>query len=449
MSKPRLRIPHPLVLLSGCVFLAAAASYVVPAGEYDRALDEATGRSVVVAGTYHAVERTPVNLFRALVALPRGLYEAGEVVFLVFLVGGAFTVVDETGALRRGVSWLVRKLHGRDLLVIPVVSLFFATGGVVENMQEEIIALVPVLLILTRRMGFSPLTALAMSAGPAFVGSSFSPINPFQVQIAQKVAEVPLLSGAAFRIAFLLLALAFWIWMTMRHAARTRVEPSVDGDALDEALGRGDGLIFALVLVTFGVVVQGIMAWGWGFNELSAAFFLMGIVVGALGGLGVGGTADAYVKGFQGMAYAGILIGFARAIYVVLQDGRIVDTLVHGMFTPLEGLPVLASALGMMAAQAAIHVPVPSVSGQAVLTMPVLVPLSDLLGLSRQVTILAYQYGAGLCDLLTPTNGALMAMLGVAGVRYEEWMRFTLPLWLALMALGAVAVAVGIAVGLA
>lgn len=449
MTRPRLRIPHPLVLLSGCVFLAAAASWVVPAGEYERVLDEATGRSVVVAGTYHEVERTPVSLFRALVALPRGLYEAGEVVFLVFLVGGAFTVVDETGTLRRGVSWLVRKLHGRDLLVIPVVSLFFATGGVVENMQEEIIALVPVLLILTRRMGFTPMVALAMSAGPAFVGSAFSPINPFQVQIAQKVAEVPLLSGSAFRIAFLLLALAFWIWMTMRHAARTRLEGREEGDVADEALGRGDGLIFALVLVTFAVVVHGIMSWGWGFNELSAAFFLMGIVVGALGGLGVGGTADAYVKGFQGMAYAGVLIGFARAIYVVLQDGRIVDTLVHGMFTPLEGLPVLASALGMMVAQAAIHVPVPSVSGQAVLTMPVLVPLSDLLGLSRQVTILAYQYGAGLCDLVTPTNGALMAMLGVAGVRYEEWMRFTLPLWLALMALGAVAIAVGIAIGLA
>ena len=174
----------------------------------------------------------------------------------------------------------------------------------------------------------------------------------------------------------------------------------------------------------------------------------MGIVVGALAGLGMGGTADAFVKGFQGMAYAGVLIGFARAIYVVLEDGRIVDTLVHAMFTPLEGLPVLASALGMMVAQAAIHVPVPSVSGQAVLTMPVLIPLSDLLGLSRQVAILAYQYGGGLCDMVTPTNGALMAILGIAGVRYEDWMRFTVPLYLGLVALGAVAIAVGIAIGL-
>ena len=449
MNLPRLRVPHPLVLLSGFVFLAAVASYVVPAGEFERRYDEVTDRTVVVPGTYHQVERTPVNAFRALVALPRGLADAGEVVFLVLLVGGAFTVVDETGALRRAVGWLVRALHGRDLMVIPVVSLFFALGGIVENMQEEIIALVPVLMVLTARLGFRPLVAAAMSAGPAFVGSAFSPINPFQVQIAQKVAELPLLSGAGLRIAFLVVALAFWIGMTMRYAAATRIEARAVSAEDEEHLKGADGPILGLVLVTFGVVVAGILAWGWGFDELSAAFFLMGIVVGGLAGLGVTGTAEAYVKGFQGMAYAAVLIGFARAIFVVLQDGRIVDTMVHALFTPLEGLPVAASALGMMVAQALIHVPVPSVSGQAVLTMPVLVPLSDLLGLSRQVTVLAYQYGAGLCDLVTPTNGALMAILGVAGVRYEEWMRFTAPLYLALMALGAVAVVVGIVIGLA
>jgi uncharacterized ion transporter superfamily protein YfcC len=148
------------------------------------------------------------------------------------------------------------------------------------------------------------------------------------------------------------------------------------------------------------------------------------------------------------MAYAALLIGFARAIYVVLDQGHIVDTLVHGMFTPLESLPQVASAIGMIVAQAAIHVPIPSVSGQAVMTMPILVPLSDLLGISRQVTILAYQYGAGLCDLVTPTNGALLAILASAGVRYEEWMKFTFPLYLALVGLGAVAIAIAIAIGL-
>jgi uncharacterized ion transporter superfamily protein YfcC len=430
------------------VLLAAAASYVLPAGEYDRQLDEATDQTVVVAGTYHQVERTPVNLFRAVVALPRGLAEAAEVIFLVFLIGGAFTVVDETGTLRRMVSWLIRRFHGRDLLVVPMVSLAFAMGGVVENMQEEIIPLIPVILILTTRMGFTPMVAVSMSAGAAFVGSAFSPINPFQVQIAQRLAELPLLSGSLFRILFLVLALALWIGLTMRYAAMTRVPGrAVSGD--DEAdLGGSDIVVLSLVVATFAAVVLGIMFWGWGFDELSAGFFIMGIIVGAIAGLGVSGTAEAYVRGFRSMAYAALLIGFARAIFVVLQDGRIVDTIVHGLFQPLESLPVMASALGMVVAQAAIHVPVPSVSGQAVLTMPVLTPLADLLGMSRQVMVLAYQYGAGLCDLITPTNGALMAILGVAGVRFEEWIRFAVPLYLIMVALGFVSIAVGIAIGL-
>ncbi len=448
-SKPRFSVPHPLVLLAGCVILAAAASYVLPAGQFDRADDETTGRSVVVAGTYHAVERSPVNLFDAMVALPRGMAEAAEVIFLVFLIGGAFTVVDETGALRRGVMSLVRTLGGRDLLVIPIVSIFFATGGVVENMQEEIIPLIPVLLILTRTVGFTPLVAVAMSAGAAFVGSAFSPINPFQVQIAQKLAELPLGSGWLFRVIFLILALALWIGMTMRYAARERREPELVEDSGDAGIGGRDWVIFGLVATTFAVLVIGLLRWGWDFNQLSAAFFIMGVVVGLLAGMGLTGTAEAYVRGFRSMAYAALLIGFARAIFVVLEDGHIVDTIVHAMFTPLEGLPLIASSLGMVAAQTLIHVPVPSVSGQAVLTMPVLIPLSDLLGLSRQVVVLAYQYGAGLCDIITPTNGALLAMLAAAGVRYEDWVKFALPLYLALIALGAVSIAIAISIGLA
>ncbi len=456
----KLSVPHPLVLLTVCVLLAAAASYLLPAGEYERRDDEATGRSVVVAGTYQEVDPSPVSFFDAMVALPRGMADAAEVIFLVFLIGGAFAVVDETGALRRGVTSLIRALRGRDLLVIPVVSIFFAIGGVVENMQEEIIPLIPVILILTRRLGFNAMVAVAMSAGAAFVGSAFSPINPFQVQIAQRIAELPLASGLLFRIVFLVLALTFWIAMTMRYARRTRdpgqlgrggaarIDDAAGGAEEAEGMRVSDWGIFALVGATFVLAVIGMMLWGWGFNELSAAFFIMGVIVGLLAGMRVGGTTEAYVRGFREMTFAGLLIGFARAIYVVLQDGRVVDTIVHGLFTPLEGLPVLASAFGMVAAHAAIHLPVPSVSGQAVLTMPLLVPLSDLLGMSRQVTVLAYQYGAGLCELLTPTNGALMAILASAGVRYEDWIRYTGPLYLGLVAIGMVAIWMALATGL-
>jgi uncharacterized ion transporter superfamily protein YfcC len=172
------------------------------------------------------------------------------------------------------------------------------------------------------------------------------------------------------------------------------------------------------------------------------------VLAGVLGGLGIARTTEAFVDGFRSMALAALLVGFARAIYVVLNEGQIVDTIVHGLFTPIAGWPPVLAALGMMGLQLAMHVPVPSTSSQAVLTLPLLVPLSDLIGLSRQVTVLAYQYGAGLCDIISPTNGALMAMLAAAGVRYEDWFRFMLPICAVLLALGGVAVAVAVSVGL-
>jgi uncharacterized ion transporter superfamily protein YfcC len=201
------------------------------------------------------------------------------------------------------------------------------------------------------------------------------------------------------------------------------------------------------MLGAFVVFIVGVLRYGWDFDQLAAVFFVMGVAAGLLGGLRLSGTADGFVEGFRSMAFAALLIGFARGIYVVLEQGLVVDTIVQGMFAPVAELPSTVAALGMMLAHAAIHVPVPSTSGQAVLTLPLLVPLSDLIGLSRQITVLAYQYGAGICDLVTPTNGALMAMLAAAGVRYEDWLRFVLPLAGILLALGAVAIGVAVAVG--
>ena len=447
------RFPDALTLLTACVLLGAAASWVVPAGEYERREDAVTGRTVVVPGTFATVDREGVNLFEALLAIPRGMIVGADIIFLVFIAGGAFVVVDRTGALRVAVDALARALRSRRILVIPVVSLFFATGGVLMNTQEEIIALMPVLLILSRRVGFDVLTAAAMSIGPAAVGSAFSPINPFQVVIAQQLAELPMLSAASFRVVFLALALGIWIAGTMRYAQRACAAPSPEKVAPDESAdapegGGRTGIVLLLVLLAIGAFVFGMLRWDWGFNEMSAVFLAMGIASGLVGRLGVHRTAEAFVDGFREMTYAAMLIGFARGIYVVLQDGRIIDTLVHGLFIPTAELPLALAAVVMMGVQAIVHVMVPSVSGQAVLTIPILTPLSDLIGLSRQVMVLAYQYGAGLCELLTPTNGALMAVLAAAGVRYEQWVRFALPLLGLLASLGVLAIILGIATGL-
>ena len=450
----RLRFPHPLVLIVGFIALAAALSYVLPAGEFTRHLDAATGRQVVVAGSYHAVAATPVNPLDMLVDVPKGLADAAAVVFLIFLAGGAFTVVDQTGALRFGVDWLLRRAHGREVLVIPLVGTLFATMGALENMGEEIIPLVPVLLVLMRRLGYPVLTAVAASVGAAFVGAAFSPINPFQVGIAQKLAQLPLLSGGGYRMGFLLVAVGGWLWATTRHAVRHRQAPDLALDQNEATAADGaapasarPGLVLLLMLAAFAAFAYGVVQLHWEFEQMSALFLGLGIVAGLLGGRGFTGTAEGFIAGFRDIAFSAILVGFARAIFVVLEQGHIVDTIVHGLAAPLAHLPVTLAALGMMGVQTLLHVPVPSGSGQATLTMPLLVPLSDILGLSRQVTVLAFQYGAGLCELITPTNGTLMAMLAATGVRFEQWVKFAAPLWAALFVLGAVAVVVGIAVG--
>jgi uncharacterized ion transporter superfamily protein YfcC len=448
LTRQKPRFPHPLTLLVGCVLLAAALTWVLPAGKYQRRENPATGRSVVVAGTYSEVPRHPVGLFAAFVAIPKGIVDAASVIGLVFLIGGGFTVVERTGTFDRLVTGLVHKVRRRGILVIPVASLAFSLGGIMMQMQEELIAFVPVLLLLVRQLGFSPVTAVAMSLGAAAIGAAFSPVNPFQVVIAQKVAELPPASGLGFRLAFLVLALALWIGGTMFYAARTRGAPQASAGDHQANLQWRDSVILISILAAFAIYIYGAQRLGWEFDELSALFFAVGVLAGILGGLGLARTAEAFVDGFRSMAFAALLIGFARAIYVVMNEGEIVDTVVHGLFTPIAGLPPALSALGMMGVQAAIHVPVPSTSSQAVLTLPLLVPLSDLIGLSRQVTVLAYQYGAGLCEVLTPTNGALMAMLAAAGVRYEEWLKFVLPLLGLLLALAMLAIGAGVAIGL-
>jgi uncharacterized ion transporter superfamily protein YfcC len=375
------------------------------------------------------------------------MIEAASVIFFVFLVGGAFTVVEETGALRKAVGALVLAVGDRGALVIPIVSIAFATGGALENMAEEIIALVPVLILVTRRLGFDAITGVAISIGAAAIGSAFSPINPFQVQIAQKVAGLPLLSGWAFRTVVLAIALTIWIAWTWRRAMRTRRAPEA-GDMSSASLPPRAWAVLILVVVTFAVFIYGVIRLGWDFDQMAALFFAMGIVAGFVGGLGAGGTAQAFVNGFGSMAYAAMLIGFARAIFVALDQGRIVDTIVNGLVTPLQHLPVAACAIGMMAVQAVLHFPVPSVSGQAVLTMPLLVPVSDLIGLSRQVTVLAFQYGAGLTELVTPTNGAIVAVAAASGVKFGDWLSFALPIYLLMLAFSALAIGVAILVNL-
>jgi uncharacterized ion transporter superfamily protein YfcC len=447
------RLPHPFVLLFGGILVAAALTHVVPAGEYARRADAATGRALVDPSTYHAVPADPATLMDVLRAVPRGIAQAADVLAVVFLVGAAFVVVDRTGALGIALAALTRRLGARTRLAIPVCCVLFAAGGALQNMQEEFVALVPPLVLLAARAGGDPLTAVAMSLGAAAVGAAFSPVNPFQVGIAQQAAGLAAFSDQAPRLVLLVIAVPAWTWLVVRQARTGRAPGGLTAAAASPELAEDvrwsprAGVVLLLVLAGFVAFLSGLALAGWGFDELSAVFLAVGILAGLTGGLGLSGTASAMADGFREMAYAALLIGVSRGIFVVLDDAHIIDTLVRGLATPLADVPPFLAVLGMVGLHTAVHVPVPSVSGQAVLTLPILAPLADLLQISRQAAVLAYQTGAGLCELVTPTNGALMAVLAASGVSYDRWLRFVLPAWLGLLALGTVAALTWMAAG--
>jgi uncharacterized ion transporter superfamily protein YfcC len=439
---PRLRLPHPIVLLGAAVVVAAILTWVLPAGQYDRRDDPATGRRVVVAGTYHPVERAPVGPFAAAVAIPRGFIAASDVIFLVILVGGAWVVVDRLGTLPAVVQWLVDRFADHGLLVIPIVAIFFATMGALENMQEEIIPLVPVLMALGAGIGVDGVTVVAMSAGAAMVGSAFGPTNPFQAGIALKLAQLPPLERGGLRLSMLVTGLAAWIALTMIHAARVRARARPSTRAkVPATIAKRHVLILAIVLSPLAAYVYGALKLDWGLNELSGAFLVAGLVAGVIGGFGLTKTVETYLEGMMSVLPAACMVGVARSISLVLDDGRVVDTILHGLVTPLAHVPAFVAVLLMVPFHALLHIPVPSVSGHAVLTMPLFAPIADLLGFSREAAVVAYQTGAGLMEMVTPTNGALMAVLLAAGVPLQRWLRFAAVGIAALVLIGVVSAA--------
>jgi uncharacterized ion transporter superfamily protein YfcC len=306
-----------------------------------------------------------------------------------------------------------------------VVALFFATMGALENMQEEIIPLVPALLVLGGGIGVDAITVVAMSVGAAAIGSAFGPTNPFQAGIAMKLAQLPPMSAASLRWTTFAVALILWIAWTLWYATRTRTASNAPARS-DVRASAKDVLILLVAIAPIAAYVYGSVKLDWGFNELSGGFLVAGWIAGLAGGLGLAGTTTAFLEGMQTMLPAAMLIGVARSLSLVLTDGHVTDTILNGLASPLSQAPANIASLLMIPFHGIVHVAVPSVSGQAVLTMPIMVPLADLLSISRQAAVLAYQTGAGLTELLTPTNGALMAVLLAAGIPFGKWIRFAI-----------------------
>ncbi|NVJ85318.1 MAG: YfcC family protein [Algoriphagus sp.] len=430
----KLSFPHPLIILIGFVLLSWVLTFWIPSGSYDRITDETTGRDVVVQGSYEVAEKQSVSFQEMLIAIPEGIILGSDIVVLILLIGGAFYVVEKTGALQAGVEALIFRFQKRQNLLLIFLSLGFSFAGATISMQEEIIAMAPILVILAKNLRMDIRSIIGLTLGSSLAGAAFSPINPFNSLLGQQLAELDLSEGLVFRMIVYVIGIGLWTFLMIRNG-KSKEPFTASFEFKPSPIGWRHAVILFLSLGGIIAMGWGITQQDWGYNEMSSLFFVIGISCGLIGKLGINGTAKTYSEGFGEMIFAGVIVGLARSVYLVLEKGQIIDTVIFSLFNPLEGLPDLIAVNGLFLAQCLIHIPVPSTSGQNVLTIPLAVPLMDLLGISRQLAVLATQFAVSMMDMITPTNGGMMAVIAAAGVKFNDWIRFIFKSWLAVIAI--------------
>jgi uncharacterized ion transporter superfamily protein YfcC len=447
------RTLDPLLLMGVIIVFAAVSTWFLPAGKFERAKNVQTGRLMVVPGSYHKVPQTPVDPWGALTAIPQGLTEAAEIVFYVLLAGAALSVVEATGAIGNFLNRITWRFGEQPMIVLSLASILFLVGGAANSMYEEILAFLPVLCSLMRRLGLGNEVAVAISVGTATVASAFSPFNTFLLGISQPLAQLPLFSGFAFRMVTFVIALAIWGGYLAWFVRRTRGAAAVPVEAAETShvaafpLRARDILVLLILNGGMALIVSGGIFLHWDIPQFSAILIAVGFAAGLAGGLGWRGTSEHFAEGIRRIALACALIGFARAISVVLSRGQVLDTIANMLFSPLSHLPLGASAMMMVISQSVLAFPMPSDSGRAMMSLPVMLPLADLLGLSRQLVISAYEYGSIVSGLVTPSAGALLAMLALAKVSFGAWLRFVAIPVILLLSLCIITMAVGVRLG--
>jgi uncharacterized ion transporter superfamily protein YfcC len=455
------RVPHTLVLLLAINVAALVLTYVLPAGSYQRVeVPDSPGRMAVVPGTYAVTpDIEPPSPLAVFTSIPRGLEAAAEIIFFIFIIGGAFAVLRATGAIDALLGTALRRLGHRPLLLVSGGLLLFAAGSSAIGMAEEYLPFVPILVTLALALRFDAVVGVAIVAIGSAVGYGVATINPFTVLIAQDIAGIAPGSGLGFRLlltAFFIPIGAHHVW---RYARRVRENPAhslVAGIAPPPMERPHDAapmtaiqrLVLALAMLALAVVVWGLVRRGWYLIEMSAMFVALTIAIAAAARIQPDTAAKLFGEGASELTMTALLVGFARAIQVVLESGGVIDTIVHGLSVPLASLGPSLAAVGMFMVQSMINLFIPSGSGQAYVTMPIMAPLADVVGVSRQVAVLAFQFGDGFTNILVPTNPVIISMLAIGGVPYERWLRFVVPFILEVWLFGSLALIAAVWLGI-
>lgn len=442
-AKRELKFPDTITLLALIILFVAILTYIVPSGVFDRVTDAATGKTVVVPGSYHTTTPSPVSYGTLLATFYNAIIRASNLIAFVFVCGGAFGVITRTGAVTAGLNRLINKLGGKEDWFIAIVMLIFCIGGASYGMAEETIPFVALMVAIAIKMGFDPVVGVSMVITGVYCGYAGGALNPFNTGIAQAICELPTFSGMGLRIALTAGALAIALQHVIsygkkykRKVAKGEITSDFKNYVTDPALigevremTSLDRIILGILFITIAILVVGVLKYKWYFEEMAALFMTMGIVVGMIYYKGnFNSTMNAFMDGAKSMVGTVLVVAMSRGVLLMMESGGIMDTFVYWLSIPLSNLSSVFAAWGMYLAQGLINFLIPSSSGQATAVMPIFSSLADIIGVTRQTAILAYQCGDGFWNMITPAHATTMACISIGGISYNKWFRYAFPL---------------------
>jgi uncharacterized ion transporter superfamily protein YfcC len=462
--------PTAYTILFVLILFVAALTWIIPAGQYDRVVNEQLdGREVPVPGTYHEVEANPQRLLPSMLMAPiAGMYDPREygaraidVALFVLMIGGFLGVVTKTGAIDAGIGRAMTALRGREIWMIPILMALFAAGGTSYGMAEESLAFYALIIPVMIAAGYDALTAVAIIMLGAGIGTLGSTVNPFATVLASDAAQIKFTVGIWSRVVILGLGWLACVVYVMRYAARVKANPAAslvaDLKADNEKhflKGKGAAtveftparrIILTIFAITFGIMIWGVSSAGWWMGEMSALFLGSAILIGLIARMGEKELTSTFVDGAKDLLGVALIIGVARGIVVVMDEGKITDTILFWATQAIGDLPTIAFANVLFWIEVLLSFFVPSSSGLAVLSMPIMAPLAEFAGVGRDVAVTAYQSANGLVNLINPTFAVVMGGLAIGRVGYNRWLKFTWPLLLILVIIITIVISVGAA----
>jgi uncharacterized ion transporter superfamily protein YfcC len=450
---------NPIIIMIGILLLATGLTYVVDSGEFAR-----DGR-LVVPGSFQELpkDRSPAALFAlpdhggqvvrpvglagTLLAIPAGLKRMAGLIFMVLIIGGMFGIVTHTGAIDAGLERLLSSVRGNVYVLVPALMLVFGAGSSFLGLASEYLLIIPVMVIMATRLGLSRVIGLAIVTVAVKAGYLSSVTNPIPLSIAQPLVGLPVFSGSGVRFAFFLVFITIGIGFVLYMIRREGVRATAELDVNHNPLSLRHTLVLGTLVVGIAFLVYASNRWQWNHEQLSAYYIALSIATAAAGGLAPSDAAEAFVSGMKKILMATFLIGVASAVAVVLEEGRILDSIVNSLTTLIGGDNSYIAAIGMFISQLLLDFLIPSTSGQAAVSRPILGPLGQLTGVSPQTTVLTFLFGNGITNMLTPTSGTLLAYLATAQVAWTDWARFIFRLWLIYIAVAVALLGIAISIG--